>query len=165
MKILIILSTCFVAIFADYVSFEETVQAKSLWDQVKHDEVEILYFVFKMNPEIQARFPAFVGKDLDSLKESAAFATHAARIISFVSEIYQLLGKEETRPAIKTVSLEFSINHKKRGIPVELLKKFKDSTIDFMRIKLKLSDAEYNLVQKSSAEPFQVVLDFYDGKY
>jgi hypothetical protein len=165
MKVAIILISCIIAVFADYTTEDVAMKSKVLWDKVKHKEIEILYYVFKNFPEMQARFPAFVGKDVDSIKDSAAFAIHATRIISFISEYYSLAGSEKARPALKTISLQLAKNHKVRGISKEMMVRFKDTVMDFWRMDQKLTDDEYKTVQKSSEEFFDILNESYAAKH
>ncbi|XP_070504436.1 globin CTT-VIII-like [Chironomus tepperi] len=98
------------------------------WNTFKQNEVQIVYTVFKANPEIQDKFPQFAGKDIDSIKDTDAFAAHAGRVIGFVSEITALLGDEENnRPALRALINKFGTNHKERKISKELFEKFLDS--------------------------------------
>ncbi|KAG5666730.1 hypothetical protein PVAND_014742 [Polypedilum vanderplanki] len=100
-------------------------QISKAWDAVKNNEVEILYFIFKSYPDIQARFPKFAGKDLDSIKGSADFAIHATRIVSFITQLYSF-GKYGAShyAAGFTIVNEFASNHKNRGIPKDQLSEF-----------------------------------------
>ena len=80
----LVLALCVVAAMADphWVTLDahEVEQVKATWKAVSHDEVEILAAIFKAHPDIQARFPQFAGKDLDSIKETSQFAVHAGDI-------------------------------------------------------------------------------------
>ena len=60
---------------------DEASQVKTTWGQVKGKDAEILYAIFKENPDIKARFPDFVDKELDSLKGEADFTEHANKIV------------------------------------------------------------------------------------
>jgi Globin len=84
MKFLIV-AICVIYALADphWVTVEpnEVEFVKSTWNEVKKNEVEILYYIFKAYPDIQAKFPAFVGKDLEELKGTTPFALHATRIV------------------------------------------------------------------------------------
>ena len=77
-----VLFLCIAAASCDLVPLvdDQATLIRSSWEQVKHNEVDILYAIFKANPDIQARFPQFAGKDLDSIKTSGQFATHAGDI-------------------------------------------------------------------------------------
>lgn len=79
---LFILTLCIVAASCDLIPLndEQANLVRSSWNQVKHNEVDILAAIFKANPDIQARFPQFAGKDLDSIKGTGPFATHAGTI-------------------------------------------------------------------------------------
>lgn len=130
MKYLVILVLCLVGALAhcDKAPF-----VKTAWESVKHNEVDILYAVFKEYPEIQARFPQFVGKDLDNIRGSAAFATHAVRIINLLTEVISLLGNSSNIPAINNILNDLANNHKSRGITKDLFVKFNAAFINYMR--------------------------------
>jgi Globin len=74
--LLVLVASAYANISSEYAGY-----VRQSWDQVKKSEVEILYYVFKHNPDIQAKFPMFAGKELDSLKNTAPFALHATRIV------------------------------------------------------------------------------------
>nr|BAO18448.1 globin [Polypedilum nubifer] len=133
----LVLALCVVAAAADphwLMMPDNEVQAvKSTWAAVNHDEVEILYAVFKAHPDIQARFPKFAGKDLDSIKGSADFAIHASRIVSFFNEFIALLGHENTQPAIKTILNQLGQTHRNRGITKQQFEEFHDSLTVYLK--------------------------------
>lgn len=83
MKLLAVFALCFIGAFAN--PCDDFALMQGAWNSMKHEEVEILYTVFKAYPDIQARFPQFAGKNVDEIKETAAFAVHATRIVSFMS--------------------------------------------------------------------------------
>jgi hemoglobin-like flavoprotein len=111
---------------------EEAGLVKSTWEQVRHNEIEILANFFQQHPELQARFPAFVGKDLAALKDTGKFAVHATRIVSELSEVIQLIGVEQNLPAIKTILNELGYTHKNRGITKEAFNAFRTSLISYL---------------------------------
>ena len=79
MKFLIVLALCVASAIADPVSADQAAAIRASWAGVRHNEVELLAAVFKDHPDIQARFPQFAGKSLDSIKDTGAFATHAGK--------------------------------------------------------------------------------------
>jgi hypothetical protein len=81
MKFFAVLALCIVAAAAAPLTADEAGLVKEGWAKVKHNEIDILANFFTQHPEHQSRFPAFVGKDLTALKETAKFATHATRIV------------------------------------------------------------------------------------
>ena len=81
MKFFAVLALCIVAATAAPLTADEAALVKASWANIKHNEVDILYNFFKDHPEHQQRFPAFVNKDLEGLKDTAKFATHATRIV------------------------------------------------------------------------------------
>jgi LEA14-like dessication related protein len=80
MKILILVAALAASACATLTADEANI-VKSTWGQVKDSEDEILYNIFKENPDIQARFPMFVGKNLEDVKGSESFKTHADKIV------------------------------------------------------------------------------------
>jgi hemoglobin-like flavoprotein len=133
----LLLALCVVAASADPHWFmmpaDEVALVQGTWNQVKNKEVDILYAIFKAYPDIQARFPAFTGKDLDSLKGTSAFALHATRIVQFFSQYIALLGSEGTQPAIKTILNEMGQNHKNRGVPKQQFNEFETAVMSYLK--------------------------------
>nr|BAO18434.1 globin [Polypedilum nubifer] len=132
MKFLIVLALVGAAVAYTPLSSGDADVVRSAWDKVKHSEVDILAAVFSAHPDIQAKFPAFVGKDLDSIKGSAAFALHATRIVSFVSEVLALAGNSATVPAIKTLVNQLGQNHKNRGVTKDQFNEFRASLTSYV---------------------------------
>lgn len=106
---------------------------KSTWEGVKHNEVDILYYIFKSYPEIQARFPLFVGKDLDSIKGTPEFTTHATRIVSFMSDVIGLTGNPANLDAISTLVTQMAYNHKNRGITQSYFNNFYQALFNYLK--------------------------------
>jgi hypothetical protein len=157
----VILALCIAAAAAAPLTTDEAALVKSTWDQVKHQEIEILYAVFKAYPDIQSRFPAFVGKDLDSLKDTGKFAIHATRIVSFMSEIIGLMGNEATQPAIKTILGEFSSNHKRRGIPTAQMAEFRTALFDYIKAHTSFGDNVAAAWNQAMDNVFALVSEYY----
>lgn len=84
------------------------------WDYVRTQAVEILYNFFEKYPGNMKQFKAFAGKDLDDLKETPEFATHAEKIIGVFGQVIDLLGKDID--GIKKILNDMGNNHKTRGI-------------------------------------------------
>nr|P02227.1 RecName: Full=Globin CTT-VIII [Chironomus thummi thummi] len=122
------------------MSADQLALFKSSWNTVKHNEVDILYAVFKANPDIQAKFPQFAGKDLDSIKDSADFAVHSGRIVGFFSEVIGLIGNPENRPALKTLIDGLASSHKARGIEKAQFEEFRASLVDYLSHHLDWND-------------------------
>lgn len=133
----LILALCVVAAAAEphwfFMPADEVALVQGTWDQVRHNEVDILYNIFKAYPDIQARFPKFVGKDLDAVKGTADFALHSARIVNFFSEYINLLGQQSTQPAIKTILNEMGQNHKNRGVSKQQFNEFETAVMTYMK--------------------------------
>jgi len=141
MKFLIVLALCIIGAIADPVSSDQAALIRSSWAGVKHNEVDILAAVFADHPDIQARFPQFAGKDLASLKDTAAFATHAGRIVGFISEIVALVGNASNAPAMATLINELSTNHHNRGITQAQFNEFRSSLVSYLSSHAQWSDA------------------------
>lgn len=133
MKFLAVLALCIAAASATVLSTEQSTLVKSTWDSVKHNEVDILYTIFKAYPDIMAKFPQFAGKDLDSIKGSAPFATHAGRIVGFVSEVIALAGSDSNVPAIKTLAKELASTHKPRGVTKDQFNEFRTGLVSYLK--------------------------------
>ena len=130
----LVLALCIAAVSCDLVILtdEQGNLVKSSWDQVRHNEVDILAAIFTANPDIQARFPQFAGKDVNSLKETAAFATHAGRIVGFFSEIAALKADESGISAAKTLINELGASHRGRGISKAQFNEFRASLTAYL---------------------------------
>nr|P29244.1 RecName: Full=Globin CTT-W; AltName: Full=HBW; Flags: Precursor [Chironomus piger]CAA39719.1 Ctp HbW [Chironomus thummi] len=130
MKFLVILTLCIAGAIAhcDKAPF-----IKASWNQVKHNEVDILYTVFKAYPEIQDRFPQFAGKDLEAIKETAEFAVHSTRIVSFMSEIVSLVGNPAVQSSIDLLLVKMANDHKARGVTKELFEKFNIAFMGYLK--------------------------------
>jgi hemoglobin-like flavoprotein len=132
MKFFAVLAFCVVGAIAGPLSADEAALVKSSWDQVKHNEVDILYAVFKRYPDIQSKFPQFVGKDLDDIKNTAAFATHATRIVSFLSEVVSLSGSENNLAAVHTLVTKLGKDHKARGVTKAQFGEFRTALVEYL---------------------------------
>ena len=114
------------------VSSDEAGLVKSTWAQVKNNEADILAAVFAAYPDIQARFPAFVGQDLSAIKGSAPFALHASRIVSLLGQYVGLLGNDANQPAINTIFNELGQTHRNRGISKAQFGEFRTAFIGYL---------------------------------
>nr|P18968.1 RecName: Full=Globin CTT-Y; AltName: Full=HBY; Flags: Precursor [Chironomus piger]CAA39720.1 Ctp HbY [Chironomus thummi] len=130
MKVLAIFALCIIGALAtpcdDFKIMQEA------WNTMKNEEVEILYTVFKAYPDIQAKFPQFVGKDLETIKGTAEFAVHATRIVSFMTEVISLLGNPDNLPAIMSLLSKLGKDHKGRGITVKQFDEFHEAFHNFL---------------------------------
>jgi hemoglobin-like flavoprotein len=140
MKFFAVLALCIVGACAAPLTADEAQLVKDSWHKVNHNEIEILANFFTQHPEHQARFPAFVGKDLAALKDTAKFATHATRIISALSEVIELSGNPAAAPALKTVLHTLGSEHKRRGIPKESFADFQTSFISYIKGQVSWGD-------------------------
>ncbi|CAG9801281.1 unnamed protein product [Chironomus riparius] len=132
MKFFAVLALCIVGAIAAPLSADQASLVQSSWAGVRHNEVEILAAVFAAYPDIQARFPQFAGKDLASLKDTGAFATHAGRIVGFVSEIIALIGNESNAPAVQTLVGQLAASHKGRGIQQAQFNEFRTALVSYL---------------------------------
>lgn len=110
------------------------------WNQVKKNEVDILYTIFKDNPDIQAKFGIFAGKDLNSLKGTAAFAQHATRIVSLLNAFTLLLGDEGNMGAIEVMFSDMGHTHAGRGVSKAQFGEFKASLVQYMKAHVTWGD-------------------------
>ncbi|KAG5676923.1 hypothetical protein PVAND_006720 [Polypedilum vanderplanki] len=111
------------------------------WDKVKTNEVEILYLIFKENPSIQAKFAAFAGKDLETLKGTAPFAEHANRIISLINRYIDLLGDDGNDATIKAILEEMGEKHAARGVTKDQFEAFKVTVLNYLKSHVEWNDA------------------------
>lgn len=151
-------------IIGAYAHCDKAPFIKASWDQVKHNEVDILYSIFKEYPEIQARFPRFVGKDLEELKGTAIFALHATRIMSFMSEVINLVGNPVTMPAIETLITEMANNHKNRGVTRELFDKFHFGFMKYLKAHTNFDEQTQNAWKVVSDEHHAIIYAILEGK-
>jgi hypothetical protein len=129
----LVLALCIASALSAPLSADQASLVRGSWSQVKHNEVDILYYIFKQNPDIMEKFPQFAGKDLDTIKTSASFATHSGRIVGFVSEVIGLMGNSANMPAMETLIKEMAANHKTRGIPKAQFNEFRASLVAYLK--------------------------------
>jgi hemoglobin-like flavoprotein len=141
MKFFAVLALCIVGAIAHPLSVDEAALVKTSWSQVKHNEVDILYAVFKAYPDIQNKFPQFSGKDLDDIRNTAAFATHSTRIISFLSELIALSGSESNLSAIYGLVSKMGADHKARGVTQGQFNEFRTALVSYLKEHSTWSDA------------------------
>nr|BAO18439.1 globin [Polypedilum nubifer] len=142
---------------------DEARLVQTAWAAVKNSEVDILYAVFKANPDIQARFPKFVGKDLDSVKGSADFALHAARIVSFFTDFINLVGNDANTPALDTLLRQLASDHKNRGVTTEQISRFTDTLTGFVSSHAPWGDNVAAAWAKGSEANLALVRSVIDG--
>nr|CAA39725.1 ORF E [Chironomus tentans] len=140
MKFFAVLALCIVGAIATPLTADQASLVQSTWAQVRNNEVDILAAVFTANPDIQARFPQFAGKDVAALKDTAAFATHAGRIVGFVSEIIALVGNESNAPAVQTLVGQLAASHKARGISQAQFNEFRASLVSYLQANVAWGD-------------------------
>nr|BAO18431.1 globin [Polypedilum nubifer] len=163
MKVLILVAVLVAGTYATLTESEAN-SVKTSWNLVKDKEDEILYAIFKENPDIQARFPLFVSKNLEEIKTSADFKTHADKIVKAISTYINLLGNEANTPAIKTTLNELGQRHKDRGATTEQFEKFKVSVLKYVKEHATglTADAE-NAWNKAFEEMYKIVFANLSG--
>ena len=132
MKFFAVLALCVVGAIATPLTADQAGLVQSSWNQVKHNEVDILAAVFTAYPDIQAKFPQFAGKDLASVKNTAAFATHATRIVSFLSEVIALAGNTSNAAAVNSLVTKLGADHKARGVSAAQFGEFRTALISYV---------------------------------
>lgn len=110
----LILALCVAAAMAGPTA-DQIAAAKASWNGVKSKQVDVLYAIFKANPDIQAAFSQFAGKDVDAIKGTPEFATYAGRIVGFFSEVMDLLGNDANTATIVSKATELGKTHKTRA--------------------------------------------------
>ncbi|XP_070504461.1 globin CTT-X-like [Chironomus tepperi] len=133
----LILALCIAATTADLhkitLDAHQVHLIQSSWNQVKHNEVDILAAIFRDHPDIQDKFAQFAGKDLETIKDTAIFATHATRSTGFFGAFIALLGSEDNQPAINTFLRALATSHKARGAVTSQFYQFRDSMINYLK--------------------------------
>ena len=165
MKLFLIIALCIMTATCDLtpISSEEAEILRTVWNRVKHREADILFTIFTENPEIQAHFPAFVGKDITALRGSVAFAIHATRIVSFFSKIASLTGDPNNIPASKTLLNELAASHRSRGINKEFFNKFRASLDGFMERQSSWDENSATVWKKASDNFYFILFSALDG--
>lgn len=128
-----IFTLCIAFVAANPLTADEAELVKDSWHHVKDNEADILYAVFKAYPDIQAKFPMFAGKNLDTLKSTPAFTTQADRIMSLISEVVELMGNDANIPAIKSLVNIMAQNHKARGVTKAQFGEFKTALMSYLK--------------------------------
>jgi hemoglobin-like flavoprotein len=140
MKFFAVLALCIVGAIASPLSADEAALVQSSWKAVSHNEVDILYAVFKAYPDIQNKFSQFAGKDLESIKSSGSFATHATRIVSFLSEVIALSGNESNAAAVQGLVSKLGDDHKARGVTADQFKEFRTALVAYLEANVSWGD-------------------------
>lgn len=122
------------------VSSDQASIVRSTWAQVSNNEADILFAIFSAYPDIQARFPAFVGQNLNALRSTPAFTLHASRIISLFNQYVSLLGNDANLPAINTIFNEMGVNHRNRGIPRSQFVEFRTALTNYLQANVSWGD-------------------------
>lgn len=166
MKFLIV-ALCFVAAMAapewHTLSAGEVTLVQGTWAKVKSHEVEILYTIFKANPDIQAKFAAFVGKDLDSLKGTPAFIEHAHRIVGLLNRYIELIGDAANDGAIKTLLNEMGQKHAARGVTKGQFEAFKNTFVGYLKAHVDFTDSVGAAWGRAIDKMYFVVFSSLDG--
>lgn len=164
----LVLALCVVAVMCDphwlIMDEGEVAAVRAGWNAIKMNEVDILYNLFKAYPSLQARFPKFVGKDLETIKDSAAFALHATRIVGLFSEYIALLGPDGNQPAIKTILNEMGQNHRNRGIPKDMFNDFRAGLTAYVKGHSAWNDNASKSWDDAFDKMYYVIFSNLDGK-
>jgi len=140
MKFFAVLALCVVGAIASPLTTDEASLVQSSWKQVSHNEVDILAAVFAAYPDIQAKFPQFAGKDLASVKDTAAFATHATRIVSFLSEVIALSGNPANAASVQSLVSKLGDDHKARGVSAAQFGEFRTALVAYLQAHVSWGD-------------------------
>jgi hypothetical protein len=163
----LILALCAVAAVADpqYVMLDtnEVELVKSSWMKVRFNEVDILYNIFKLYPDIQGKFSMFAGKDLEAVKDTWQFALHAGRIVNFFTNYVELLGHDSTQPAIKTYINEMGFRHKTRGVSKDMFNEFKTGFFTYMKAHVSWGDNVEHAWNDAFDKMYYVIFSNLDG--
>nr|AAB58935.1 globin XI [Chironomus thummi thummi] len=161
----LILALCIAAASCDLIPLadDQAILIRSSWDEVKHNEVDILYAIFKANPDIQARFPQFAGKDLDSIKTTGQFAVHAGRIVGVFSEISALQPDESGISAAKTLINALGASHRGRGISKAQFNEFRASLITYLSQNVSWGDNVAQAWEKGFNNVYFILFNALDG--
>nr|BAO18430.1 globin [Polypedilum nubifer] len=160
MKLLIVVAALIAAAHAS-VSADEAALVQSTWNQVRTNEVDILYAIFSAYPDIQARFPAFVGQDLSTLRGTAPFALHASRIVSLISQYVGLLGNDANLPAIQTIFNEMGQTHYNRGVTAQQFAEFRTAFINYLSSQVSWGDNVAQAWNDAFDQVYAIVLSRY----
>nr|BAN67594.1 globin [Polypedilum vanderplanki] len=104
------------------------------WDYIKTQANEILYNFFEKFPGNQKQFKAFIGKDLDDIKDTPEFADHAEKIATLFGQVIENLAKDSTK--IKELINDMGLRHKDRGISKFAFLEFREAFMDFLRFNV-----------------------------
>ena len=166
---LFIFTFCIVAVSCDFISLVDEQSAalhlnlRASWNQVKHNEVDILTTIFAENPDIQDRFPEFAGKDLKFLKTTPAFATHASRIVGFFTELTDLPPIDSGVSAAKTLINQLAVSHKERGISKDQFNAFRVSLYKYLSQHVTWENNMAQTWEKGMDNVYQVLFSALDG--
>lgn len=163
----LVLTLCIVAAMTSQewltLDSHEVLQVQTVWKAVSHDEVEILYTIFKAHPDIQDQFPQFAGHYLEDIKKTAPFATHAARIVGFFGEYISLLGRKGNQETIKKLLHDLAVFHKKRGISKAQFKKFRQTMTTYVKSHSRWNADISHSWDDAFSKAFLVIYDVLDS--
>nr|BAO18444.1 globin [Polypedilum nubifer] len=131
MKFLIVLAVA-TATVAFPLASEEAIEVQTAWNAVKDNQADMLYAVFKDYPEIQDKFPAFASQDLEAIKNSEAFTSHAKRIFGQLSSIFDQIGVDSNEEEIKASLERIGETHRNRNATKEDFGKFRNALTKYV---------------------------------
>jgi hypothetical protein len=162
MKFLIFAAAIIAAASAS-VDSNEAALVQSTWAQVRNNEADILFAIFQAYPDIQARFPAFVGQDLNSLRGSSAFTLHASRIVSLISQYVSLLGSDSNQAAINTIFNQMGQTHRNRGIPQQQFTEFRTAFVNYLQANVAWNDNTAQAWNDALDQMFNIIFSNLQG--
>ncbi|CAG9801269.1 unnamed protein product [Chironomus riparius] len=164
----LVLALCIFCVSAnphwDNLDEEEIASIKRTWNEVKSKEIEILYHIFKDHPDIMSKFPQFSGKELEELKRTSQFGIHVTRIVSFFSHYILLLGRESSKPCLRTITNDMAEVHKTRGVTKDDFNKFKDSIFKYLKDHVEMDKKVIHAWNDCFDSMYYVIFSNYDGK-
>ncbi|KAG5679580.1 hypothetical protein PVAND_009140 [Polypedilum vanderplanki] len=128
---LLLLALCCVASASAFLSGPGAAKIQGDLGKVKGKEVDIVYTVFKQNPDIYAKFTKFSGKTPDDIKSTPEFATLAKQIIGTVGDYGAALGDDAK---VKAVLDKMASTHKPRGVTAALYKSFQKTVTSYLGV-------------------------------
>jgi hypothetical protein len=166
MKLLIVIFTliCATTAHINPPTHDEAKLVADIWDAVRLNNLDILYVVFRDFPDIQASFPKFAGKDLDTIAMTPEFETQANHIVSFLTQIFTL-GRDADKNTQASLNLinELGKNHKNRGIKKEKFVEFRKALTDYVATSIMWNDDVAAAWNKSFDNMFSVIFSNLDG--
>lgn len=138
MKFLIFAVIIFGAHASVKVSKDDALLIQATWNQVKHNDVDILFTAFSEYSDTQALInliPDLAGQNLNTLKSKPVFALFASRLISTISDFVNLLGNDANEAAIKKLGNQLGQTLKNHKVLKKHLNEFRRTLINYVKVK------------------------------